>query len=139
MEVLKMSELNITLPFFDTSIPAGFPTPALDYQEEEIDLSRFLQPNPATTFIVRVKGDSMTDASIPDGCMAVVDRSIRPATGDIIVAALNGEYTVKRLVKAGRSWVLHPENAFYKPVIITEDADFQVWGVVTAVIVDMRK
>ena len=139
MEALKMSELNITLPFFNTSIPAGFPTPALDYQEEEIDLSRFLQPNPATTFIIRVKGDSMTEANIPDGCMAVVDRSIRPSTGDIIVAALDGEYTVKRLVKAGRNWVLHPENAFFKPIVIAEDADFQVWGVVTAVIVDMRK
>ncbi|TWF37281.1 DNA polymerase V [Chitinophaga polysaccharea] len=139
MEALKQRVLDITLPFVNTSIPAGFPTPALDYQEEEIDLSRILQPNPNSSFIIKVKGDSMTDANIPDGCMAVVDRSIRPGTGDIIVAALNGEYTVKRLVKAGRSWVLHPENAFYKPIVITEDCDFQVWGVVTAVIVDMRK
>ncbi len=134
-----MKVLNITLPFFNTSIPAGFPAPALDSAEEQIDLSRILQPNPASSFIIRVKGDSMTDASIPDGCMAIVDRSIRPSTGDIVVAALNGEYTVKRLVKAGRSWVLHPENPFYKPIVITEDTDFQVWGVVTSVIVDMRK
>ncbi|MFY0253838.1 LexA family protein [Chitinophaga sp. 30R24] len=139
MEALKMSGMSITLPFVNSSIPAGFPTPALDYQEEEIDLSRLLQPNPASTFVISVKGDSMVDANIPDGCMAIVDRSIRPSTGDIIVAALNGEYTVKRLVKAGRSWVLHPENQFYKPIVITEDTDFQVWGVVTAVIVDMRK
>jgi len=139
MEALKLNELSIKLPFFNTSIPAGFPTPALDYEQEEIDLSRILQPDPATSFIIRVKGDSMTDANIPDGCMAVVDRSIRPSTGDIIVAALNGEYTVKRLVKAGRNWVLHPENPFFKPIVITEDAEFQVWGVVTAVIVDMRK
>lgn len=139
MEALKMNELSLKLPFFNTSIPAGFPTPALDYEQEEIDLSRILQPNPATSFIIKVKGDSMTEANMPDGCMAVVDRSIRPSTGDIIVAALNGEYTVKRLVKAGRNWVLHPENPFFKPIIITEDAEFQVWGVVTAVIVDMRK
>lgn len=139
MEALKLNELSIKLPFFNTSIPAGFPTPALDYEQEEIDLSRILQPDPATSFIIRVKGDSMTEANIPDGCMAVVDRSIRPSTGDIIVAALNGEYTVKRLVKAGRNWVLHPENPFFKPIVITEDAEFQVWGVVTAVIVDMRK
>ncbi|SEW54949.1 LexA family protein [Chitinophaga arvensicola] len=139
MQALKLNELGITLPFFNTSIPAGFPTPALDYEEEEIDLSRILQPNPASSFIIRVKGDSMTEANIPDGCMAVVDRSIRPSTGDIIVASLDGEYTVKRLVKAGRSWVLHPENPFYKPIVITEEAEFQVWGVVTAVIVDMRK
>ena len=139
MEALKLNALSLKLPFFNTSIPAGFPTPALDYEQEEIDLSRILQPNPATSFIIRVKGDSMTEANMPDGCMAVVDRSIRPSTGDIIVAALNGEYTVKRLVKAGRNWVLHPENPFFKPIVITEDAEFQVWGVVTAVIVDMRK
>jgi DNA polymerase V len=139
MQALKLNELSITLPFFNTSIPAGFPTPALDYEEEKLDLSRILQPNPASSFIIRVKGDSMTEANIPDGCMAVVDRSIRPSTGDIIVASLDGEYTVKRLVKAGRNWVLHPENPFYKPIVITEEAEFQVWGVVTAVIVDMRK
>lgn len=139
MEALKLNALSLKLPFFNTSVPAGFPTPALDYEQEEIDLTRILQPNPATSFIIRVKGDSMTEANMPDGCMAVVDRSIRPSTGDIIVAALNGEYTVKRLVKAGRNWVLHPENPFFKPIVITEDAEFQVWGVVTAVIVDMRK
>ncbi|RBL90879.1 peptidase [Chitinophaga flava] len=129
----------MTLPFFDTTIPAGLPSPALDYEPEEIDLSRILQPNPHQSFIIRVKGDSMTEAHIPDGCLAVVDRSIRPSTGDIIVAVLNGEFTIKRLVKAGRNWVLHPENPFYKPIVITEEADFQVWGVITAVIVDMRK
>ena len=134
-----MEALDITLPFFDTGNPAGLPASAAGYGEEAIDLARILQPNPAATFIIRVKGDSMSEASIPDGCLAVVDRSIRPSTGDIVVAALNGDYTVKRLVKAGRNWVLHPENAFYKPVLITEEADFQVWGVVTAVIVDMRK
>ncbi|GEP89975.1 DNA polymerase V [Chitinophaga terrae (ex Kim and Jung 2007)] len=139
MEALKLSELDVTLPFFDTSIPAGYPTPALDYQEDEIDLSRILQPNPSNTFIIKVKGDSMIGANIPDGCLAVVDRSIRPNTGDIVVAALDGDFTVKRLVKAGRSWILHPENEFYKPIAITEETDFQVWGVVTAVIVDIRK
>lgn len=139
MEALKLSELNTTLPFFDTTIPAGFPSPALDYGEEDINLSRILQPDPTTSFVIRVKGDSMTEANIPDGCLAVVDRAIRPSTGDIIVAALNGDFTIKRLVKAGRNWVLHPENPFYKPIIIAEDADFQVWGVVTAVVIDMRK
>ncbi|WP_236652808.1 LexA family protein [Chitinophaga vietnamensis] len=123
MEALKLSDAS----------------PVLDYQEETIDLNRILHANPNTSFVTRVKGDGMIDANMPDGCMVVVDRSIRPATGDIIVAALDGEYTVKRLVKAGRNWVLHPENSFYKPILITDDMDFQVWGVVTAVIVDLRK
>ncbi|RFS21077.1 peptidase [Chitinophaga silvatica] len=139
MEALKLSELNVTLPFVNTGIPAGYPTPALDYQEDEIDLSRIFQPNPTNTIIIRVKGDSMIGANIPDGCLAIVDRSLRPSTGDIIVAALDGDYTVKRLVKSGRTWVLHPENEFYKPIVVTEDTDFQVLGVITAVIVDIRK
>ncbi|MEC5146797.1 translesion error-prone DNA polymerase V autoproteolytic subunit [Chitinophaga sp. 212800010-3] len=139
MEALKMSDLSLTLPFFDINNPVGFPAPATDGQEQGIDLSRVLQPHPASSFVIRVKGDSMAEASIPDGCMAVVDRSLRPSTGDIIVAELNGEYVVRRLVKAGRNWVLHAENTFYKPVLITEDTDFQVWGVVVSVIVDMRK
>ena len=87
MEALKLSELNITLPFFDTTISAGVPSPALDYGQEDINLHRILQPDPKTSFVIRVKGDSMTEANMPDGCLAVVDQSIRPSTGDIIAAA----------------------------------------------------
>ncbi|NSL90405.1 LexA family protein [Chitinophaga solisilvae] len=136
MEALKLSELNMTLPFFD--INTGIPSPAPD-EIAEIDLSRTLHPNPGASFIIRVKGDSMSAANIPDGCLAVVDRALKPSTGDIIAGVLDGEFTIKRLVKAGRHWVLHPENPFYKPFVIAEDTEFQVWGVVTAVIVDIRK
>lgn len=76
---------------------------------------------------------------MPDGCLAVADRFIKPVSGSIVVAMLDNECTIKRLVKAGRHWVLHPENAFYKPVMITEEMDFRVLGVVTHVIVDLRK
>ncbi len=139
MEALKLSGEFVTLPFFNTTMPAGYADSPQDDQESKIDLSRILQPHPNSTFIITVKGDSMVEANMPDGCMAVVDRSIKPSTGDIILAVLDGEYTVKRLVKAGRNWVLHPENTFYKPIVISEETDFQVWGVVTSVIVDMRK
>ncbi|NLR65970.1 translesion error-prone DNA polymerase V autoproteolytic subunit [Chitinophaga varians] len=139
MEAMKWSEPDMTLPYFDTSIAAGLPSPAFDSEQERIDLSRIIPTDARNAFIVRVKGDSMSEAHIPDGSLAVVDRSIRPSTGDIIVGTLNGEFTIKRLVKAGRNWVLHPDNPFHKPVMITDDADFQVWGIVTAVIVDMRK
>lgn len=126
------------MPFFNTTIPAGFPSPAQDYSEEEIDLSKILQPNPTSTFIIKVKGNSMEGAYMPDGSMLVVDRSIHANSGDIIVAVLDGDFTVKRLVKAGRNWVLHPESPFYKPIVISDDANFQVWGVVTAIVISAR-
>ncbi|WP_255578499.1 LexA family transcriptional regulator [Chitinophaga sp. sic0106] len=127
MEAMKLSGEIVTLPLHNANM------------EETIDLSRVIHSQPHSTFIFQIKGDGMAEANMPDGAMAVIDRSLRPGTGDIILAMINGEYTVKRLVKAGRNWVLHSENAFYKPILITEDTDFQVWGVVTAVIVDMRK
>lgn len=138
MIAMKLTELSLTLPFFNSTVQAGFPSPAQDYSEEEIDLAKILQPHPTTTFIVRVKGNSMEGANMPDGCLIVVDRSITPASGDIILAILDGEFTVKRLVKAGRNWVLHPENPYYKPVIIPEDAAFQVWGVVTNIVIQTK-
>ncbi|MCW3467582.1 LexA family protein [Chitinophaga nivalis] len=129
MEALKVSNTHIRLPVLSSP----------DEPELATDLSYMLHPSPGHTFVVRVKGDSMVEAHMPDGCMAVVDRSRRPATGDIIVALLDGDYTIKRLVKAGRHWVLHPENTFYKPIMITEETDFQVWGVVIAIIIDVCK
>jgi len=138
MIAIKLSEVSMILPFFNTTIPAGFPSPAQDYSEEEIDLSKVLQPNPTTTFIIRVKGNSMEGANMPDGCMIVVDRSLKATSGNIIVGILDGEFTVKRLVKAGRNWVLHPESPYHKPIIIPEDADFKVWGVVTNIVIPTK-
>lgn len=125
--------------FFNTSIPAGFPSPAQDYSEEDIDLSKILQPNKDATFIIRIKGNSMQEANMPDNCLAVVDRSVPVHNGAIVVAILDGEFTVKRFVKQGGTVMLHPENPYYKQIVITEEMDFQIWGVVTHVIVDMRK
>lgn len=138
MTIGKLTKNGLKMPFFTSTIPAGFPSPAQDYQEEEIDLGKVLQPNPNTTFVIRIKGNSMENANMPDGCLAVVDRSIRPISGAIVVAVLDGEFTVKRLVQAGRNLVLHPENPFYKPILITEEMSFQVWGVITYTIVDQK-
>src|SRR5205809_2344338 len=123
-----------TTCFFDVSVPAGFPSPAQDYMEEEINLQDLLIPKPLSTFIIRVKGDSMKDAFIADGALLVVDRSIQADSGMIVVAVVNGEFTVKRLVKTPRAWVLHPENPMYKPIPITDEMRFEVWGVVTKII-----
>jgi len=130
---------QLIFKYIPVALSAGFPSPAQDYQEEEINLGQELQPNPATTFIIRIRGNSMEGANIPDGCLAVVDRSVKPVSGSIIVAVLNGEFTVKRLIITSRHIVLHPENSFYQPMVITPDMDFQVWGVVTHTVVDQRK
>jgi DNA polymerase V len=120
------------------SVRAGFPSPAGDYVESEIDLAEILVPHPSSTFFVRVNGDSMKDASIPDGALLVVDKSLRATSGKIVVAIVNGEFTIKRLVKTPRSWVLHPENHAYMPIQITEEMRFEVWGVVTKIIIDPK-
>ncbi len=129
---------RIATRFIRTSIPAGFPSPAQDYMEEDINLQDMLIPKPLSTFLIRVKGDSMVNASIPDGALLVVDRSLKAVNGKIIVAVLNGEFTVKRLVKTPRTWVLHAENPLYKPILLTEEMDFAVWGVVTRIIIDPK-
>src|SRR4051812_32774451 len=106
--------------------------------EKDIDLGEYLIKHPQATFIGRAKGDSMKDAFIPDSALMVIDKSVKAESGKIVVAVVNGEFTVKRLVKTPRLWVLHPENALYKPIPITEDMEFQVWGVVTKVIIDVK-
>ena len=121
------------------SVPAGFPSPAADHFEEQIDLNKHLQKNPSATFFVRAQGNSMQDAFIADGSLLVVDRSIRAQHGHIILAVLNGEFTVKRLIKTSGGLFLAPENSDYKPIHITSDMDFQVWGVVSFIITDAKK
>lgn len=122
----------------ENTVAAGFPSPADDYLEKDIDLVDELVKHPLSTFFMRVKGDSMKDAYIPDMALLVVDKAITPTSGKIVVAVVNGEFTLKRLVKTPRSWVLHPENPLYKPIPITEEMDFQVWGVVTKIIIDAK-
>lgn len=130
-----VSEINRILPLFDTSISAGFPSPAQDYMEEEINLQELLVDHPLSTFLIRVKGDSMIDAHIPDNALLVVDKSLKAESGKIVVAVVNGEFTVKRLIKSPCFWVLYPENKLYKPISITADMDFKIWGVVTRIII----
>ena len=113
----------------------GFPSPARDYQENAIDLSAFLVEHQAATFFFRVKGDSMVNAHIPDGCLLIVDRSVTAVSGKIVVAVVDGEFTVRRLVRNSRSVILHPENPVYKPTVISPEMDMQVWGVVTGIVI----
>ena len=121
-------------PVYVAKVSAGFPSPADDYQEGSLDLNKYLIRNPAATFFVRVTGNSMINAGIHDGDMLVVDRSLEPASRSVVIAAIDGELTVKRLMKYKDKLVLEPENEDYAPQEIHADMEFQIWGVVTNVI-----
>lgn len=137
-QVIKIFSPSITvsdpIPVADSLVQAGFPSPADDYVEKQLDLNEMMIQHPAATFFVRVDGDSMIDAGIRSGDTLVVDRSIEPTDGKIVVAALNGEFTVKRLRQKGGRVTLSPENAKYADIPVDPEADFEVWGVVTFVI-----
>jgi DNA polymerase V len=124
------------LAFHDTLVPAGFPSPAADYVQNTIDLHERLVHHPAATFFVRVSGDSMIDTGIVDGSILVVDASRPPQSGDIVVAAIDGKYTVKRLQAVRGQFELHAENSrvHYPPLRPSED--LQIFGVVTSHIVE---
>lgn len=126
--------ITLPLPHFLAKIQAGFPSPADDYAEHSLDLNELMVKHPAATFFVRVEGDSMVGAGIQSGDILVVDRSLQATNGKVVVAVLNGEFTVKRIAISANGIKLLAENSAYPPLHIAQEADFQVWGVVTYVI-----
>lgn len=116
--------------FFVSRVEAGFPSPADDYLEGRLDLNEHLVARPAATFFLRVSGDSMTGAGIYAGDILIVDRSIAPSDGKIVIAAVDGELTVKRLYRRDGHIRLLSENPQYKPIEIAAGQDLHVWGVV---------
>lgn len=129
---LTLKEIDqIAIPLFLNQVPAGFPSPADDYLEDKIDLQQLLVQNRSSTFFLRVIGDSMRDSNIHDGDILIVDRSKKATEGRVIIGVLDGEFTVKRLVRQKKRLFLQPENPVYPAIEITEGMDFQVWGVVT--------
>jgi DNA polymerase V len=122
---------KIKLPFYIASVSAGFPSPAEDYLEKELDLNEHLIRHPAATFFVRVSGNSMKDIGILPGDILIVDRSLEAKDGKIIIGVINGEFTVKRIIRQGKKIFLQPENAKYNPIEITQEMDFDIWGVVS--------
>lgn len=128
-----MSESH-ELPLFASQISAGFPSPADDYVEKKLDLNELLIRNKDATFFLKVAGDSMLGAGIHNGDMIIVDRSLSAQHKQIVVAVLDGDIVVKRLLQVNDKVSLAAENPDYQPIEITPDADFQVWGVVTCVI-----
>lgn len=122
---------ELFLPLYGTRISAGFPSPAEDFIENKLDLNAYLIKNPSATFLVKVNGDSMINAGILNGDILVVDRSVNPHDGMVVIGVINGEFTVKRILRQGKKLFLQPENEKFRPVEITEGMDFQIWGVVT--------
>jgi len=119
-------------PLYSSKVSAGFPSPADDNLEKTLDLNSYLIKRPAATFFVRVNGDSMINAGINDNDILVVDRSIKPSHGKVIIAVLDGQMTVKRLHKRSGKIILMPENDLYKPIEIQSHMNVEIWGVVTS-------
>ena len=122
------------IPLYSDSVPAVFPSPADDYLDMDLNLHDYLVQHPSATFCVKAIGDSMIDAGINNSDVMVVDRALTPKNNDIILAVINGEFTVKRIKKNEDELYLMPANDNYKPIKITEEMNFQVWGVVTFII-----
>lgn len=125
-----LSRLSLALA---PNIKAGFPSPADDYLRDSLDFNRDLIKNPEATFYGRVSGDSMRDAGINEGDIAVIDRSLQPTDGDVIVAYVNEEFTIKYLdlTHKEEGYIeLRPANPDYSPIRIDSTDNFRVWGVV---------
>ena len=135
---LDPQQASVKIPFFSEAVSAGFPSPAQDYVERSLDLNELCISHPAATFFVRAEGLSMVDAGIRPGDILIVNRALTAATGDVVVASLYGEFTVKELDLTGPA-MLRPHNQEMKPILIPETADAEIIGVVTHVIHSFRK
>ena len=121
---------TVRVPLMGPSLCAGFPSPADDFVESALELPRWLVPNPPATFLWRIAGDSMRDAGIFDGDLACVDRSLKPGHGSVVVAAVDGEMSIKRMVVVGNRARLAFDNADLPVFALEELADAAIWGVV---------
>jgi len=128
------TETELNLPFVESGISAGFPSPALDFIDLSIDLNKHLIKHPSATFYGRVKGDSLKNAGIENGDLLIIDRSIEPTNGKIAVCYIDGEFTAKRIQINKNEILLIPENENYQTLTVTADNNFLIWGIVTHVI-----
>ena len=127
-------ESELKIPFIKDGVSAGFPSPAADFSENNIDLNKELSENPLATFYIKVKGNSMIDAGINDKDVLVVDRSLEPRNNKIAICFVDGEFTVKRIKVEKDCLYLMPENPNYEPIKVTEENQLIIWGIVTYVI-----
>jgi DNA polymerase V len=128
----------LDLPLVDGGISAGFPSPAQDYIDLSLDLNKELISNPSSTFFGRVRGSSMIDAGIEDGDLLVIDKSLEPQDGDTVVCYIDGDFTLKYIRMEKKEVFLIPANPEFKPIRVTEENNFCIWGVVTYSIKDHK-
>jgi DNA polymerase V len=129
-----MTETVLELKYVQSGISAGFPSPADDFLDAGIDLNQELIKHPYSTFYGRVKGDSMRDVGIHNGDILIIDKSLEASNGRIAVCFIDGEFTVKKIkIEQNCCWLM-PANENYKPIKVTSDNEFLIWGVVINVI-----
>ena len=133
-----MDESPVVLPFFQEPVRAGFPSPAEDYVAEQLNLNEYLNIHKSACFMLRAKGDSMIDCGIHDGDVWVVDRSLAPLNGSVVIAAVDGMFTVKKLECGPNRLRLLSGNAAYQPIEFKDGQEMQVVGVVTNVIHSLK-
>lgn len=126
------------VPLFAHTVRAGFPSPADDYVADTLDLNDHLMPRKEASFLLRAKGDSMVGAGIHHGDILIIDRSITPTDGRVVIATLDGQFTVKTLEKKRGRIRLLPANPDFEPIEIKDEQELQIWGVVTNVIHSMK-
>ncbi len=130
MDSFDSATKKFRIPLLNDSVSAGFPSPADDYTEENIDLNEHLISNPFSTFFLRVKGDSMINAGIKDKDLIIVDKSLIAKPGNIVIAMIDGEFTIKRLSIKNDELYLKAENHNYPDFRFKNHIDVQIWGVV---------
>jgi DNA polymerase V len=125
---------HLELPYIESGITAGFPSPAEDFLDTSIDLNRELVRNPSSTFYARAKGESMNDANINNGDLLIIDKSLEPSNGKIAVCYIDGAFTIKRIkIEQDCLWLV-PANTDFNPIKVTEENDFLIWGIVIYVV-----
>ena len=122
--------VRLEIPLFSSTVAAGYPSPAEDHVEDTLDLNEYMVQRPDTTFMLRVEGESMKNAGIMPNDILVVDRSLKATHKKIVIAALDGELTVKRLYHRGGLVKLLPENPAYPEIELESESDLVIWGVV---------
>lgn len=126
------------LPFFEEGVQAGFPSPAAGDLHGQLDLTELCVKHPQATYFLRARGESMVGAGISDGDVLVVDRALQARNGDIVIASVYGEFTVKRLEMLNGRVRLLPENPLFEPIVITEELGAEFFGVVSCVVKMLR-
>ena len=130
--ILRLNSKNKSkIKLYTTSISAGFPSPAEDHMDVGLDINEYLVKHPSSTFYIYVKGDSMINSGIFDGDLMIVDRSLEVQSDSIVVAVINGDFTVKKIRKEFNKIYLVPDNENYKSILLDDSMDFQIWGIVT--------